>query len=110
MNGILCMNIKFFDDSVEELTASLQEHTVARVLRILDLLEIFGNRLGPPHSKKIEKNLFELRIRGKQEVRIFYTFHKGEVILLYGFVKKSQRIPKKEIEIARHKLRLLDGR
>ena len=108
MEVIVSMNIKFFDDNVEKLITSFEEPTIARVLRILDLLEIFGNRLGLPHSKKIEKNLFELRIRGKQEVRIFYTFHKGEVVLLHGFVKKSQRIPQKELGTARHKIYSLD--
>ncbi len=102
------MNIEFFDDGIERLIASLEEKTIARVLRTLDLLERFGNRLGPPHSKKIEKNLFELRIRGRQEMRIFYTFHRGEVMLLHAFMKKSQRIPRKEIETVRHKLGLLD--
>ncbi|MHA1658559.1 MAG: type II toxin-antitoxin system RelE/ParE family toxin [Promethearchaeota archaeon] len=52
--------------------------------------------------------LFELRIRGKQEVRIFYTFHKSQIILFHGFVKKSQKIPKKEIRVAFQKLKQLE--
>ena len=102
------MNIRFFDGGVEKFIASLEEQTVARVLRTVDLLEVFGNRLGPPHTKKIEQDLFELRARGRQEVRIFYTFQRGGIILLHGFLKKSQHIPKKEIEAARRKLRSLD--
>ncbi|MBU1179983.1 type II toxin-antitoxin system RelE/ParE family toxin, partial [Patescibacteria group bacterium] len=42
-----------------------------------------------PHAKKVDKSIFELRIRGRQEARIFYAFHKNEIILLHGFVKKS---------------------
>ena len=64
-----------------------------------------GGKLGLPHSKKVSTNLFELRIRGRQEVRIFYTFQKRNVIILHGFVKKSQRIPRREIEQAKRRLR-----
>jgi len=86
----------------------LQTGTIAKVLRTLDLLEKFGQKLGPPHTKKISSQLFELRIPGKQEVRIFYCFHKSKIFLLHGFVKKSRKIPKKEIKIALRKLNLLD--
>lgn len=102
------MNIQFFDDKIGKFIHSLEESTVARVLRTIDLLETFGNKLGSPHSKKIGSRLFELRIRGKQGVRIFYTFHGGGIILLRGFIKKSQKIPVKEIRTARDRLNMLD--
>ena len=102
------MEIRIFDVSLEKFIKSLQKPTIAKVLRIIDLLEKFGQKLGPPHTKKISSRLFELRIPGKQEVRIFYTFHKSQIFLLQGFVKKSQKIPQKEIKIALQKLKLLD--
>lgn len=68
---------------------------------------MFGHTLGLPHSKKVHAKLFELRSRGKQEVRIFYAFHKDAAVLLHGFVKKSRRIPKKEIRTALQKLQHL---
>jgi len=77
-------------------------------LRSIDLLERFGCDLQMPHSKKIKNNLFELRIRGQQEVRIFYTFHQQQIILLHGFIKKSQKILKKELDLALQKMRGLD--
>ena len=76
----------------------------------IDLLERFGNQLGLPHSKKVAQTLFELRISGKQEIRIFYTFHDKEIVLLHGFVKKSSRIPKRELENAKHRLAALDAK
>lgn len=102
------MNVKFFDTKIEEFIGSLEKPVIARVLRTIDLLETFGNRLGPPHTKKIGSGLFELRVRAIQEIRIFYTFHKGEIIILHGFIKKSQRIPRKEVENALRKLKTLD--
>ena len=101
------MNIHFFDTQLEKFIHSLDAPTVAKVLRTIDLLEIFGHKLTLPHSKKVHAQLFELRVRGKQEVRIFYTFHKDEAVLLHGFVKKSKRIPNKEIRTALQKLQHL---
>jgi phage-related protein len=102
------MEIHIFDKSLEEFIESLEKSTIAKVLRNIDLLEKFGPKLGLPHSKKILTRLFELRIRGKQEVRIFYTFNKLHIILLHGFIKKSGRIPKKEIQTALQRLKRLD--
>ncbi len=96
-----------FDNEVEIFIQSLEKPTIAKVLRVIDLLEKFGHYLGLPHSKKVVSDLFELRIRGKQEVRIFYTFWKGNVIMLHGFVKKTQIIPRREINQAIRRLRSL---
>jgi len=102
------MEIRILDASLERFIESLEKPTIAKVLRIIDLLEKFGQKLGMPHTKKISTHLFELRISGKQEIRIFYSFHKSQILLLHGFVKKSQKIPQKEIKIALQKLKLLD--
>jgi len=101
------MEIKIFDEPLEEFIESLEKLTIAKVLRTIDLLKLFGPRLEMPHAKRISKQLFELRIRGKQEVRIFYTFYKNKIILLQGFIKKSTKIPKKEINNAFTKLKRL---
>ena len=102
------MEIRILDASLERFIESLEKPTIAKVLRTIDLLEKFGQKLGPPHTKKISTHLFELRISGKQEIRIFYSFHKSQILLLHGFVKKSQKIPQKEIKITLQKLKLLD--
>ena len=92
---------------VEDFIESLEEQSIAKVLRTIDLLEKFGNRLGMPHSKKITRHIFELRIRGKQEVRIFYCFFKDDTHLLYGFLKKTQKTPIKELRVAQKKYKEL---
>lgn len=101
------MNIRFFDTQLEKFIHSLDESAIAKVLRTIDLLEVFGHKLALPHSKKIHTDLFELRVRGKQEVRIFYTFHNNDAVLLHGFVKKSKGIPNREIRTALQKLQYL---
>lgn len=100
------MEIKI-EREVEEFVMKLEKSTIAKVLRTIDLLEQFSHQLGMPHSKKVKSGFFELRIRGHQEVRIFYTFQKREIILLHGFVKKSQKTPQQEINKAARKLQSL---
>ena len=77
---------------------------LAKVLRTIDLLERFGNRLGPPHSKSLGRGLFELRIRGQQEIRLFYLFHRGAAVMLTGYVKKSQQTPDRELRKAKDRM------
>ncbi|MSU75809.1 MAG: type II toxin-antitoxin system RelE/ParE family toxin [Candidatus Magasanikbacteria bacterium] len=102
------MEVQYFDSGLEKLIRSLQESTIAKVVRMVELLEEFGSTLGMPQSKSVARHLFELRIRGQQEVRIFYTFHNGRAVLLHGFIKKSERIPGRELNTAKQKLAALD--
>lgn len=89
---------------VKQFIQSLEKATIQKTLRTIDLLEKFGFVLGMPHSKKITNELFELRVRGQQEVRIFYTFSHPKAILLHGFVKKTEKTPIKEIKTALSRL------
>lgn len=60
-----------------------------------------------PLSKHLESGLWELRIKsGTDILRIIYTFHKGRIIiLLHVFIKKQQKTPVDEINIARKRLK-----
>jgi len=73
----------------------------------MDLLEKYGPGLGMPHSKMIAPGLYELRVRGQNEVRIFYMFKGKFVYFLHAFKKQTQKTPDKEIEIAKQRLTLI---
>lgn len=85
-------------DFIESVSIKVQ----AKIANTLDLLEQYGTALGPPHVKKmVNYPLWELRILGKDNIRIFYVAHTGKTfLLLHGFVKKKQKTDKKEIKIA----------
>lgn len=89
---------------VEEFIKLLSEKSIAKVGHTINLLEKYGNTLRMPHSKKISKDLYELRVRGKEEIRIIYAFKKGGIYLLHGFKKKTQKAPVRELEIAKKRL------
>jgi phage-related protein len=89
---------------VKDFIDGLQESTQAKLGYQLDLLEEHGNQLGMPHAKAMGGGLIELRVRGKQEVRVFYAFAFGKrIYLLHGFVKKTQTTPKIQLAIARQR-------
>ena len=102
------MEVRFFDEKVKQFVNDLEMPTSAKVFRMFELLERFGHTLGMPHSRHIGGGLCELRVRGIHEVRIFYTFYNNMALLLHGFIKKTPRIPDKELELARRKLSTLD--
>lgn len=103
------MEVRTFDKSVDDFIVSLEEHTQSKVFRLLDMLRNLGHELRLPYSKQIKKGLFELRIRGIQEVRLIYMFFNGGAMVLHGFIKKSEKIPQGELELAVKRKKLLDS-
>lgn len=85
---------------VERFIKSLQKSAQGKVVRLKKLMVEYGGDLGMPHSKMLSRRLYELRVRGRQEVRIFYTSVDHKVILFHGFIKKTRRIPKRELDLA----------
>ena len=70
----------------------------------------FGWPLGMPLIKKIEKGLWEVRSNITDGIaRTFFTVEKGTMVLLHGFVKKSQGTPPNELQTARRRLRNIFG-
>ena len=94
------MKVIFFNSKIKDSLYSLEKTSSSKSSKQIRLLETFGNKLGMPYSKQISRNLFELRVRGKQEIRIFYCFYQNQAIILHFFIKKSQKTPRKEIKIA----------
>lgn len=102
------INIEFYtlddgDCPVAEFILSLDPKMKAKVLRTIDLLKNNGPLLREPYSKSLSDGIFELRIKqGNDITRILYFFFTGnKAILTNGFIKKSQKTPKKIIETAK---------
>ena len=91
---------------------SLRKELKAKVVADLHLLEEFGNLAREPLSKELEDGIFELRTEESGDiVRILYFFDKGRIILCTnGFVKKQQKTPRGEIELAKQRRKLYHAR
>lgn len=66
-----------------------------------------GWPLGMPLVRKMAKDLWEIRITVSDGIaRIFLTIDSsGNILLLHGFVKKSQETPKHELDLAKERLK-----
>lgn len=72
----------------------------SKIIHNVRLLQEYGSMLGMPHAKMLGRGLYELRIRGKEELRIFYFFKQRTIYLLHAFRKQKQQTPQKELELA----------
>ena len=90
---------------VEEFILSQDIKMQAKLYRLIELLELKGGDLREPYSKALADGIFEIRARrGSDTTRILYFFVVGRrVILTNGFVKKSQKTPAAEIELAKRR-------
>lgn len=86
---------------------SLEAKAKSKVINSIDLLEEFGITLGASHVKKLTgTELWELRILGGDNIRVFYVAVFGrKFLLLHGFQKKTQKTETKEIKVAVGRLR-----
>ncbi len=70
----------------------------------------FGWPIGMPLVRKMETDLWEVRVSLDQGIaRVFFTVEQNVMVLLHGFIKKGQKTPRKELEVARKRLALIKG-
>ena len=68
----------------------------------------FGWPLGMPLVRKLDKALWEIRSRLPTRIaRVIFTTGECRMILLHGFIKKSQKTPQDDLQLAKTRLRLL---
>lgn len=96
-----------FIKSVRKFLDQLNPILYAKVSRHITLLKSSGKGLGMPFSKRMDKNLYELRILGVINVRIFYTFQDNQIILLHAFIKTTHKTPLKHTRTAKQRLQTL---
>ena len=102
MYEIIMYDTKDGDCPVKSFLDSLEPKLLAKTLRTIDLLEKNGPELGGPHSSLIEDGIFELRTKQSTNIsRVLYFFVIGKkIVLTNGFVKKTQKTPRSERELA----------
>ena len=79
----------------------------ASFTRIAEQMELSGPNLGMPYTKAMGDGLFEIRARGNEGIgRAFFCALMGRrIVILHGFIKKTQQTPAKELSVARKRLR-----
>ena len=95
------MEIVMWSKRVREFIHNLDIDVSRKTIEVIELLEEQGHLLDMPDSKSLGKGLFELRVQGRSKVRVLYIFHNNKAYVLHAFIKKTWKIPFKDIEYAR---------
>lgn len=68
----------------------------------------YGWPLGMPLIRKVEAGLWEVRTRLQDRIaRVIFTVEGETMVLLHGFVKKSEKLPLQDLQLARQRLQSL---
>ena len=66
----------------------------------------FGWPVGMPLVRKLQPNLWEVRVRlAGRLARVLFTVVANEAVLVHGFIKKSRKTPKDELGVAEARAR-----
>ncbi len=101
--------IAYYSESVQAEILALPDTLAARYIVLTRRMVALGPNLGEPHTKAIGDGLFELRLKGAEGIaRVFFCTLVGRrVVMLHSFVKKSNKIPLRELEVAESRLKEL---
>jgi phage-related protein len=86
-------------DELEALPAEMR----ARFRRIVELIQGHGlERMHEPYVKHLEGPLWEMRMKGKDGISraIYVTVRGRRVVVVRVFIKKAQKTPRREIDLA----------
>jgi phage-related protein len=109
MHGIPRLPVVFFRaasgrEPVREWLKALSAADRKRIGEEIKTMQ-FGWPVGMPLVRKMDANLWEVRIDLPDRiVRVLFTVADGVAVLLHGFIKKAQKTPKAELEVAKKRL------
>jgi phage-related protein len=95
--------VEILNEGVGAEITALPADIKARFLRLAERIHLVGlQSLGEPHVKHLEGKLWEMRLTGRDGIaRVLYVTVVGRrVVVVRAFVKKSQKTPRGEIELA----------
>jgi phage-related protein len=99
-------SIVFLDEAVQAELDALPPDFRASFERITGLIQTFGlERVHEPYIKHLEDRLWEMRLRGREGIAraIYVTAIGRRVVVVRVFTKKTQKTPRREIELARQR-------
>lgn len=95
--------ILYYSDEVQETIGDWPVGIRAYYVRITERICAFGPNLGMPFTDSLGQGLFEIRARGKEGIAhaFFCMLVERRILILHAYIKKSQKIPARELEVAR---------
>ena len=99
----MAWTVETLNETVDAEVEALAPDTRARLARIANLIAEMGlARVGEPHIRHVEGRLWEMRLKGRSGIsRALYVTAAGQrVVIVRVFVKKTEKTPRREIELA----------
>lgn len=99
----MAYQIQFFNSRVQAQIEAWPFGIAASFARITEQITVSGPNLGMPYTRAFGGGLFEIRAKGSEGIgRAFFCCLVGQrVIILHGFIKKTQSTPHQDLELAR---------
>ena len=99
--------ISYYSEAVQEQILELPDTLAARYVVLTRRMLALGPNLGEPHTKAFGEGLFELRLKGAEGIaRVFFCTLVGKrIVILHSFIKKSERTPLREREVAETRMK-----
>ena len=98
--------VEFLNRTVAAEVEALPNDMRAKFLRIVQMIEAWGiEKMREPHVKHLDGRLWEMRMTGRDGIsRAIYVVAAGRrVVVVRAFIKKTQKTPRSELELARRR-------
>jgi len=99
----MAWTVETLNETVDAELAELPADMRARLARIAELIEAVGlPNVREPHVRHVRGPVWEIRLKGKAGIAraLYITAHQQRVVILRAFVKKTEKTPVSEIDLA----------
>ncbi|MBI4740402.1 MAG: type II toxin-antitoxin system RelE/ParE family toxin [Betaproteobacteria bacterium] len=99
--------LEFYSETVQSEIFAWPDGIQASFTRIAEQMAEHGPNLGMPYTRAFGEGLFEIRAKGREGIgrAFFCTLVGRRVVILHGFIKKTEQTPAKELRTARQRLK-----
>jgi len=97
----------FYNEKIEDSIQKWPAGVRAKFIWVAEIIEKVGPAdLGMPHIKTLGKGLLEIRVKARDgNGRALFCMIKGKtIIILNGFIKKTQKTPSRELVLAQKRM------
>ena len=99
----MAWTVETLNETVDAELAALPADMRARLVRISELIESIGlANVREPHVRHVREQIWEIRLKGKAGIAraLYITAREQRVVIVRAFIKKTEKTPTHEIDLA----------
>jgi len=99
--------LDFYSESVQSEIFDWPDGIQASFASIAEQMQEYGPNLGMPYTRAMKEGLFEIPAKGREGIGrgFFCTLVGKRIVILHGFIKKTEQTPARELRTARQQLK-----